>query len=192
MDVLHNGGLLPDATPTGGPGTTSLSVQDGTGISWAITRKAGQVVATPTVITSVLPGSEIGYDQITAGVSITGTTLAGATQVIAGSAHTFDGAPVIAEFFSPTVELPAAAGATMSIYLFEGGAAITALSVLQNPASAANWVTVLARQRFTPSAASHTYSIYAVVSTTTGTPTIFAQGGTGSSEAPAYLRFTKV
>jgi hypothetical protein len=52
-------------------------------------------------------------------------------------------------------------------------------------------VPIIARYRFTPSAANHTYSIAAWVNSTTGTPVVGAAPG-NSSGVPAYLRFTKV
>lgn len=138
------------------------------------------------------PGYEIGYDSITAQANITGLTLGNATTAIAGSAHTFDGGSVVAEFYASAVELPGVADGTMNIVLFEGGTPIATLASLSNPAAANCWMGGCFRYRFTPSAGSHTYSIKAYVSSTAGTPNIFAGAGTAGANAPAYLRFTKV
>lgn len=138
------------------------------------------------------PGTEIGYDQITAGVNITGTTSATSTTVIAGSAHTFDGTPVMAEFFSSEVIPPTTAAGFMCIQLFEGSTAIGQIALVQNPAANNMSQAVYAGYRFSPSAASHTYSIKAFVSGTTGTPSVQANTGGAGVSLPCFLRFTKV
>lgn len=159
---------------SGGTANQLLQAVDSTDVQWA----------TP-------PGAEIGYDQITASVNIVGTTSAAPTTVIAGSAHTFDGSPVMAEFFTSVVELPTVTGGSMNIGLYEGSTLIAILATLENNGTAAVWTPAVGSFRFTPSAASHTYSIKAWVSSTTGTPLIFAQSGSANN-VPAYLRFTKV
>ncbi len=68
MDILHNGALIPDATPTGGPGTTTLNLQDGpqSGVTWSVTRAAGRVAlvananhATLDALTALLTSSPL-------------------------------------------------------------------------------------------------------------------------------------
>lgn len=135
--------------------------------------------------------SELGYDQITTTVSILATTLP-PTTVIAGSAHTFDGGPVVAEFFSPAVQMPSVAGGSVTALLMEAGVNIGIMGLFQNPAAAVARVPGLLRYRFTPSAGSHTYGFSAYCSATTGGPFIGAGAGGLSINTPAYLRFTKV
>lgn len=163
---------------SGGTAGQLLSAVDGTDVQW--------------VSKSALPGFEIGYDQITAPVSVTGTTSGTATSIIAGSAYTFDGSPVIAEFYAPWVKTPSLAVGNFTIVsLFEGA---TALAVSQHitPAAASAYSPGTLKFRFTPSAGAHTYSIKSFVTNTTGTPQIGAGTGAAGADAPAFLRFTKV
>lgn len=127
-----------------------------------------------------LPGTEIGYDQITNNVTVTSTTESAGTAVINAAAHTFNGSPVIAEFFSPLVA--AASGDFVIACLFEGATEIGRLC-------AANaQLPVVGKLRFAPSAGTHTYSVTAYH--ITGSSAIFGGvGGTGAY-VPAYLRFT--
>jgi hypothetical protein len=79
------------------------------------------------------------------------------------------------------------------VSLFEGATQIGRLVVVNS------WIVTTQPRlplngflRFTPSAASHTYTITAFANSTTGTPSIQAgAGGTGAS-VPAFVRFTKV
>jgi hypothetical protein len=138
---------------------------------------------------AALPGTEIGYDAITASVNVGTAT----TAVIPGSAHTFDGSPVMCEFFSPDILLPSVAGATVNVFLFDGATQVVIMAVCTNSAAQSARNPVTTTFRFTPSAGSHTYNIKAAASITTGTPAVQAGTGTVTSGLPpAYLRFTKV
>jgi hypothetical protein len=145
-------------------------------------------------------GSEIGYDQITTGVNIVSTTEATGTTIIACAAHTFDGAPVMCEFSCDRIVLPLQTVANTSVYvivsLFEGATQLTRLAVFvfgcNQTSNNALQGPICGRYRFTPSAASHTYTITAMVSSTSGTPSVFAGSGGTAGEAPAFCRFTKV
>lgn len=130
------------------------------------------------------PGHEIGYDQITASVPIP----TGLTTVIPGSSHSFDGSPVIAEFFSEEVVTGAAAGDNITVFLYEGSTVVAVLGAVLTPAAAAAGAPMLGRARFTPTAGNHTYSIKAQTNAGTGSVT----AGASVSASPAYLRFTKV
>lgn len=143
------------------------------------------------VVWDTAPGAEIGYDQITANVTITGLTDATSTTVIAGSAHTFDGNPVIAEFYTPNVSMPTVNNQAFIVCLFEGATQLARIADVRNQGTAGG-LPILARYRFTPAAGSHTYSIKAFVSSTTGTPIVAAGPGGVGTDSPAYLRFTKV
>jgi hypothetical protein len=139
-------------------------------------------------------GGEIGYDQITAGVNVTGLSDASQTTIISGTARTYDGGPVIAEFYCPSVGLPAVAGSALIICLFDGATQQFRWGDFRNPsADGISDFPIILRTRFSPSAGSHTYGIRAFAGSTTGTPTILAGPGTpaGTGYPPAYLRFIK-
>ena len=136
------------------------------------------------------PGYQIGYDQITATVNVTSTTEASGTTIIGGSAYTFDGGLIMAEFFTPWAIAPSVAGGLV-VSLFEGSTEIAKIGELSGsgtqPATA-----FCARYPFTPSAGSHTYTVTAFVSSTSGTPRISAGAGGTATFSPAFLRLTKV
>lgn len=137
------------------------------------------------------PGYEIGYDQITSPVSITGSASNSTTTVIAGSAHTFDGALVIAEFSAFSVISPSVASSFINIGLYESITLLAVVAQILVPAAVNMRVPAVGKFRFTPTAGSHTYSIKAWTSSTTGTPQILADAGSANGD-PAFLRFTKV
>ena len=148
--------------------------------------------------TAYPPSYEWGYDQITSAVSVTSTTESSGTTVITAAAHTFDGAPVVAEFFCPYATVTGS-GQTLTVSLFESSTQICRLAeaqVITTPSGAGsnggpiNYPT-LARYRFTPTAGAHTYTVTAFSSASSGASVGAGGAGTGGY-APAYLRFTKV
>jgi len=141
---------------------------------------------------STLPGAVIGYDQITTTVNITGTAEATPTTVIPGSTYIFDGAPVWAEFFSPSVNPPSVASQALIICLFEGATEICRWGDIRSASASFNANPITLRYRFTPSPGNHTYSIKAFASSVTGTPAVQAGAGGAATDMPAYLSFTKV
>jgi hypothetical protein len=143
---------------------------------------------------SSAPGFEIGYAQITSPVNVTDTAEATATALISSGALTFDGAPVIAEFYCMQVVTDSAAASDLVIVtLFEGASQICRLAEARTIVTTAqNVPSVYARFRFTPTAASHTYKLCAFATSTTGTPALNCGGGGTGGLAPCFLRFTKV
>jgi hypothetical protein len=138
------------------------------------------------------PGFEIGYDQITSTVNVVNTTEGTATTIITATAYTFDGGPVIATFYTTCIILPSTANGNVTVMLNEGGTILSHLAYAQAGSAAASFgYPCMASYRFTPSAGSHTYSVRAFASTTTGTPNISAGVGGSGANAPAGLRFTK-
>lgn len=140
-------------------------------------------------------GTEIGYDQITSNVAVSATSEASGTLVVQGSAYTFDGSPVIVEFFAPAADVGAAAGAGLILNLFEGSTHLARIIDYRHGSSdsASSNLPLTGRHRFTPSAASHTYKITGI---RVGSTNANVYAGTGSGGAgtymPTYLRFTKV
>lgn len=139
------------------------------------------------------PGYEINYTQITSGVNVTSTTEATPTTVISPGAITFDGAPVIAEFYAVIVS-PLGATSVLTVVLFESTTEIARLAELEQFGAGGSQQfvgTLYGRYRFTPSAGSHTYTVGAFVNSTAGTPAVGAGTG-GAGNPPAFIRFTKV
>lgn len=149
------------------------------------------ISGTSNVVKSTLPGFEIGYDPITAPVTVASTTEATPTTVITCAAHVFDGSAVLLTVFSPNIQMQTASADSLTITLFEATVEITRLGVFVNPATAnTENMAVTLQYRFTPTAASHTYLISA--HKTGGTMSVGAGTGSGAAYPPAFARFTKV
>jgi hypothetical protein len=141
-----------------------------------------------------LPGSEIGYDQTVTPVNVASVSSGAPTAFINGSSHAFDGSPVRMEFYSPQAITPSVAGGSVSVGLYDNAAPTTliAFESLVTPAAANLKAPIFFSLRFTPSAGNHTFNIGTFCSVTTGTPSIQAGAGSGGTQPPAYIRFTKV
>jgi hypothetical protein len=139
------------------------------------------------------PGFEIGYTPITANVNIVSTTEATGTTIISPGALTFDGTLVLCEF-SGIISVDTALGGDATIIsLFEGATQITRLcQFISVSTTTQQSVTVNGKFRFTPTAASHTYTITAFSTSATGTPKVNAGAGSTGGNPPAFVRFTKV
>ncbi len=135
------------------------------------------------------PGQEIGYDQITATVTVTSTTEATGTTVITCAAHYFDGSPVMVEFFMPIMD-PPTANNDYIISLFEGATQIGRLWHYFNTGQSYSGG-CMGRFRFTPAAGYHTYTVTAY-KTGAATPSVGAGAGGTGAHVPAFVRFTKV
>lgn len=139
------------------------------------------------------PGFELAYVEITASVNIVGTSEATATTIVSAGAVTFDGTPVVLEFFSPEVRGDTAAAAdVIQFFIFDSATSQGMLGqwrVGQVTANAETWVYL--RRKFTPSAAAHTFSVTAATSATTGTPLVLAGSGGVGNPLPSYVRITK-
>jgi hypothetical protein len=131
---------------------------------------------------------ELAYAQITANVSITGTSLASANAIVSSGTVTFDGKPIVAEFFTPAAIIPA--GLTLSCVLFDAGSAVATWAIIANSTTGTAETPVFARLRFTPTAGSHNYLAEAYLSAT-GTGTILAGTGTGGATAPSHIRLMR-
>lgn len=138
------------------------------------------------------PSYEIGYDEITATVTVTSTTEASGTAVVSCAAHTFDGGAVVVEFFAPYLQIGATVGDNVSVCLFEGATEIGRLLHVTTPSTGTSILTAaIGKLRFTPTAASHTYTISAFKNA--GSTCVVGAGAKGTGAyVPAYCRFVKV
>jgi len=125
----------------------------------------------------------IDYAQATSNVSITGTSLASPTSIVAGSAVTWDGSTkILLEFFA----INSTKGTTFfSTGFYEDGSNINQGSYM----TASPYGFYYSAYRITPTAGSHTYSVKGCVDAGSGQVQC-GVGGSGTS-APAYLRITR-
>lgn len=137
------------------------------------------------------PGYELNYTQITSNVNVASTTESSGTTIISPGAITFDGAPVIVEFFC-LFQSGTTANNVFHACLFEGATQITRFGATLLSPAAQQVIPFYGCYRFTPSAASHTYTVTAFVNSTTGTPAVLGSAAGTASGPPAFVRFTKV
>lgn len=134
---------------------------------------------------------ELDYVQITSNVSPTATTEGTANTVVTGSAIAYGGSTVVMlEFFSESVRPANTAAAACSLWLYDGSTSIGRIALVTNPAANTMGTPVHCFRRLTPSAATHTYSIRASV--TSGTGLVSAGTGVITAAPPAFIRITRV
>ena len=178
-------------------GAAPLSSPVFTGDPKAPTAAAGDndtSIATTAFVQTALgsaPGTAITYNTITANVNVVGTNSGTATSIISSTSKTYDGTQVVLEFYAAAVATASVSASTFNIGLYESGTLIALIGQLITPAAGSMTAPVLLRYLFTPSAATHSYTVAAWVSSTTGTPHVAAGSGTGGATAPAHLRITK-
>ena len=125
------------------------------------------------------PGYEIAYNQITTSFTCTNAY----TQAIAGTTVTYDGTPVIVEFFASQIT----ANTNVNVALYDASSEVCVLTAFAITGSGGE----SGRLRFSPSAGSHTYNAYAKYIGTSGS-IVAGSGSGGDNYVPAYLRITKV
>lgn len=135
---------------------------------------------------------ELAYAEITAAVTISATSEASPNPVVTAPAVTFNGTSAqIIEFFSPRVDVGAAAGSIVILLLMRDGASLGRWGYIlnTNQAAAQGWPVSLHRRLVTPSG-SHTYAVAAIAGGANGA--VQAGAGGPSTFVPAYLRIMGV
>jgi hypothetical protein len=138
-----------------------------------------------------LPGQELAYAQSTASLTVTATTAPTAQTAVSAGAVTFDGSPVMVEFYSPGVYPPTIANSQIVLNLWDGSTDLGYVAQSTYPGGTnQHIVPVTILRRLTPSAGSHTYSIRAWASGAGGA--VMAGFGGIDTYAPVYIRITRV
>jgi hypothetical protein len=134
---------------------------------------------------------ELDYVEFTSPVNPAATSEATASTVVTGSAVTYDGGTVVTiEFFAVNARPDTSAiGDKITFCLYQDGVSIGQLGVIQTTAAQSMNVPVHLVRRMTPSTGSHTYSIRAFVTTSTGLVTA-GTGGSGNA-MPGFIRITR-
>lgn len=133
------------------------------------------------------PGTELHYSQSSASIQSTATSVAGAVVVLAGASVTYDGSPVMVEFFCPYFYN---AGLFQTYAeLFDGSTAIGIIAGFFS-AAASQSVSIHGARRITPTAGAHTFSIRMWVNGGTGTS--YGGNAAAGTYPPMFLRITKV
>jgi len=178
----------------GGGGGTSLTVTDGTTSVASVATLDFTSGATVTsggagIADVAIPSREISYTEVTTPVNITSTVEASGTLILDPGAVVFNGNPVLVEVFAFIRTTSNGAGGAHVLCLFEGATEITEMAAIATVFGQCVFAAACS-YRFTPTAASHHYTLTGFVSNTTGTPRVNAgSGGTGGNP-PAYIRFS--
>ena len=187
---LDAGTKVPVAQIPDLSGTYQVASAKGNANGYASLDGTGKVPAAQLPAAVVYPGTELGYDQITANVTISATSETAGTLVMTCAAHTFDGTLVLFEFFTPYLYVNNTN--TLILNLFEGSTNLGRIvnKVTNTGSGGGNADALLAHFRFTPTSGSHTYKITGFVNGNSG---IVGAGAGGTAVlVPAFCRFTKV
>lgn len=137
-------------------------------------------------------GGELAYVQATAAHNITATAAGAATTVLTAPALTLDGAtPILIAGFFPAIACPTVAASATVIDLYDGGTIVGRFITITNPVATQLSITAVGEYALTPSAGSHTYSLRAWATSTSGTPRIEAGAGGAGAYQPMFLRIFK-
>ena len=142
----------------------------------------------------VIPGGtvELGYAEITSSVTISSTTAGSGTTIFSDLSFVSDGSPILVELFSPQARPSLSANASITVSLYLDGSEHTRTWARHRTAAGTNGDNhpLHLSRRITPSAGSHTVSVKAYASTGSGS---FGAGtGTSTTDAPAFLRVSKI
>jgi hypothetical protein len=181
---------IGNSTTTAGAPTTGTWARgdqwlDSAGVVWTC------VTAGTPGVWSAPPGTELVFVQSVTAVTVTASTYATAQLVVDAGTRTYDGSPIIIEFYSPCVQTAGVASCGTIIDLWDGGTELGALAdVYSGNTSGQVAGPVFARRRITPSAGSHNYRIGAWVQG--GTGYVWAAAvTTGSTFGPMYVRIIR-
>jgi len=133
---------------------------------------------------------ELVYAQTVTAVGMVGVTAPTAVTLVAGPATTFDGAPVMVEFYAAQAQCGAGAGTAILFNLWDGGSDLGYYGQIINVAASILTVPVFLSRRLTPSAGSHTYIAKAWVPAGSGGSVGAGPGGINALP-PMFLRVTR-
>jgi hypothetical protein len=134
------------------------------------------------------PGQELAYAEVMTNVNVTATAYATADVLITAPAVTFDGGPVVIEYFAPAATT--APAGQIGVALWDGSTDIGIVAQRQASGTGAQRTEVFVRRRLSPSAGAHTFSVRAVVAG--GTAVVGGGVGGASALTPAFIRITRV
>lgn len=177
------------ATPAASTGVTFASnskiyYKNDAGTESDLTQAGGGSVETGTPY-------EVDYAEITSDGTATATSTPGTT-LITGSSVSFDGSTIaVVEFYCASVQYTATTGSLLNIELADGGTVIDRIGqfvVVPGDGNLHAIGPIMGAYRYTPSNASHTFSIRAWKNNAADTAVLKA----GGNFLPAFLRVSKL
>lgn len=158
---------------------------------------SGTTVRPQVAMNGVSTGTQLGYTEFTADVTINQATEGAAVVVVTGATISFDGVTAcMVQFWCPYVETSATSGDFVEFVLYDSfnGAAAASIGlwgVTQAVAAVKTQVPFNLLRRLTPASGTHAYSARAFVTNAARTGT--AKAGVGGSGAlmPGFIRVTK-
>lgn len=133
----------------------------------------------------------VDYVAYTSSTNVSQTAEGSADTIVTANGVAFDGSTIARiDFFVPRARPAASAGANLEFVLYDGASSIGLLGRIFSAAATSANVAVKLEHYLTPSNATHTYSIRAIVSTGTGV----VAGGAGGSGAimPGFIAIYKL
>lgn len=121
---------------------------------------------------------EISYLAHVNEVLVTSTSSSSPTTIVSGVSATYTGVDIYVEAFAATLSTPSVSGSSLNITVQRDGSNLGVPITYVTPAAGAMNVPLYIQIKDTPSSGSHTYSLAAWASTTTGSPGV---GGLGNS-----------
>lgn len=142
-------------------------------------------------LATVMPGYVLAYTEFTTDVSPTATSEGTANSVVTAPALTFDGATAIKiEFFTWRAKTPTV-GAVITFVLYADSVSIGIIGQLNAVAAVSQLAPIYLVRCLTPVAGTITYSIRVYVSSTTGSPAVYADVGGVGHGSPGFIRITR-
>jgi len=135
--------------------------------------------------------SELFYNEVTASVAVSSTTAGTSHLVAGGGAWTYDGSPILIEFYAPQVQTGnLGAGASLMIQLYDGATDLGFWGQFITPSAGVLCTPVNLRRRIVPTAGVHTYKVGAWVPT--GGPGSVGMGlGNAGQLSPGIFRVSR-
>jgi hypothetical protein len=130
------------------------------------------------------PGEILDYAQITANVSCAATSGATANLIVQGNSVTYDGSPIMIEFFAPATGVGAT---TWWLVLYDGNTQLGLLGAKVGAGDASGPVDL--KVRLTPTPGVHAYNVRGFCAT--GALTLYAGTGAVGQNNPAFIRVSR-
>jgi hypothetical protein len=137
--------------------------------------------------------AELMFVQMTANLSVPPSgNEATAVAIFSPPNVTYDGKPVLIEFFAYGATIPAGVGTTLVLNLWDANTNLGFWGQVINNAAAALTVPLHLVRRLTPTAGVHNYNVRAFTPNATAATIFASPGGAAGTPVPAFLRVARV